>query len=1053
MKNIQELKSIWNDNKEFYKKREIGSGVHSFIADVLELDKIFNLKKYASKKNGKCEFVQDANEGKTGRPDFILYINNDIIIPCEAKCYTRIKEGESQLLGYQLEWDKKYGILTDGYTWRFYNNSVYKELNIEQIFNDPRIFKTFWTDYTRPENYYLSFFEKHGQQSLFDNEGILKVDDNRELFFEDITKLIDNFKNKLNIEGYFNETDKRQREKKAIEISYAYFIQFILYKTLVDNCFANFDNEFKDRLDTIHKSLKSETYNGILNHISGISNFISKKLYKPFNEEQNYISDKLHEILNQPKNTLDDISLWLDIIVFIKKYNFTNLKNDIFGYVYENYLKELYEDTNKGQYFTDPSVVNFMLDEIGFSRKEILKRYKNNTTKNSLSLIDPSCGSGTFLYSAVDRLIDALYDGTENKSKFIEDLVNNNIFGLDIATFPLYLAEMNILMRMLPLIINEQYNNPVDKKIKVFKTQDSIAEFADTKIDAKEIDLPLFKDKIKLGYDSFLRNEDDLKEMKSNLVDAYRRRFDYVIGNPPYVSYLECSKQKVAYFELMKEKTNKRETLNDVYGVNLHSIPENRKRYSPRPNLYAFFIALGLGLLKENGKLAYIIPQTMLVNTDLDVLRYHFANHTTIEQIITFAGKMFVGRGIKQKKPVPTSSLIFVLSRKEPKDNHKIRVVNYKDYDEPEFEKYLKSRKKEVKTIEQKELKEDIQSWNYLVKDENFLRFKDFYNRNTEDFSIYYEHKKAKYKFNSNFYFDGSINIMKKNIFAKSNSEQDYKIPYFNKIKYNIDIQGFYKSDVKIKEAQGSQGLIIAKPKYKILWKYINFDGFYFSDIENVLPMYQQYCVASDNKSEILYLFSVLNSHITKIFLDGMLKVENEDTLSFLLGLTPFKKLIRIPVITNNNQFIKDEIIKKTEDMLSFEKVRLKDIIDFSKVSLQKFDNIKIDANNLVLLKGSDAIKLKIPPEKINLISELVKKTYFNKGLMLVKDITLSDLKELPVIDYENQSKIKDYIDDLVFALYFNIPLQNIDFSFASTIKNLCKKNEFYDHNTHEEFC
>ena len=33
---------------------------------------------------------------------------------------------------------------------------------------------------------------------------------------------------------------------------------------------------------------------------------------------------------------------------------------------------------------------------------------------------------------------------------------------------------------MLPLIINEKYNNPIDKKIKVFKTRDSISEFMDT---------------------------------------------------------------------------------------------------------------------------------------------------------------------------------------------------------------------------------------------------------------------------------------------------------------------------------------------------------------------------------------------------------------------------------------------------------------------------------------------------------------------------------------------------------------------------------------------
>lgn len=58
-----------------------------------------------------------------------------------------------------------------------------------------------------------------------------------------------------------------------------------------------------------------------------------------------------------------------------------------------------------------------------------------------------------------------------------EKLINENVFGLDIAEFPSFLAEMNILMHMLPLIITEKYNNSIDQKIKIFKTNDSISEF------------------------------------------------------------------------------------------------------------------------------------------------------------------------------------------------------------------------------------------------------------------------------------------------------------------------------------------------------------------------------------------------------------------------------------------------------------------------------------------------------------------------------------------------------------------------------------------------
>jgi type I restriction-modification system DNA methylase subunit len=276
--------------------------------------------------------------------------------------------------------------------------------------------------------------------------------------------------------------------------------------------------------------------------IQGISRKISQNIYKRFSDEQEIINKHLEEILAQPKNEIKDVSVWLDIILFINRYNFSNVKNEIFGYVYENYLKDLYLDEKKGQYFTDPLVVDFMLEEIGYTTDELKKRFANQ--KDSLSIIDPSCGSGTFLYNATHRLVEAFFEDNEKSSKVVEELINENIFGLDIAEFPLYLAEMNILMRMLPLVINEKYNNPVDQKIKVFKTRDSIAEFLDTAISDKVTNaeyqgqMSLFTDVLNLGYDSYMRDKRDLDNLKDSLENRNsipRNRFDFVIGNPPYV--------------------------------------------------------------------------------------------------------------------------------------------------------------------------------------------------------------------------------------------------------------------------------------------------------------------------------------------------------------------------------------------------------------------------------------------------------------------------------------------------------------------------------------
>ena len=186
---------------------------------------------------------------------------------------------------------------------------------------------------------------------MFENK--LFVEKKREAFFEDITTLIKSFKNKLKIEDYFEELPEKERDKRAIEITYAYIIQFILYKTLVDNDFSHFAKKHEQNIEEIYQYVRNSRYKDILGIIDRISAEISKNIYRPFSEEQETISKKISQ-LYRSKNKLSDVSPWLDIFVFVNKYNFQNVRNEIFGYIYENYLKELFEGKPLGQYFTDP---------------------------------------------------------------------------------------------------------------------------------------------------------------------------------------------------------------------------------------------------------------------------------------------------------------------------------------------------------------------------------------------------------------------------------------------------------------------------------------------------------------------------------------------------------------------------------------------------------------------------------------------------------------------------------------------------------------------------
>jgi hypothetical protein len=1055
-KTISQLRSMWNREADSYRTQEVGSGVQRFVKEVLECPEIFNLKEgqlSTPLEMRKNEFIYEKKTKDKRRADFVIYISSDIIIPIEVEQYTNIEQGESQLSQYQSDLEKKYGILTDGYTWRFYNNNVYRVFTLDHLLSDTAYFLEFWKEYIKPEYYYLSFFEEAGQLSFFGKEE-LHIEDKRQLFFEDITTLIRSFRNKLRIEGYFNGLDKKEALKKATEITYAYIIQFILYKTLVDNRFDDFGNDYKGRIKTIHNAIKAHSYGDILGRIDGMSHLISENIYRPFIKEQEYIRGKLLELYHKPKNELSDVSPWLDIVVFIKKYNFQNVHNEIFGYVYENYLKELYEDEKKGQYFTDSSVVHFMLEQVGYMAKEIRDKIKAGEL-DRLSIVDPACGSGTFLYSATDEIVKSFATLTDESSKQIEEIVTGNVFGLDIEEFPLYLAEMNILMRMLPLIMGEKYNNPLDKKIKVFWTRDSIAEFigsgletTDADISRREGQLSYFGKIIRPVYHSYVRDEDDLEEMKDSMASFPRRRFDYVIGNPPYIGYNECSKKGVLITKLIRDK---KVQLSDIYGVNLHSLPGARKKRPPKPNIYAFFIALGIALLKDNGRLCYIIPQTILINPDFDTIRYHIAKFLTIEKIITFSGKMFVGRGIKQTKAVPTSSLIFIVSKAKPSATHKTEVINHtnpKDTIGDVLSDILDHTDINTKKILQSEFLDNINNWNFIKFDNEFQSLQKQYNSTTDSISIYYDHSLAEHEFRSKFFFDEGYDIDESIL---KMHDGGYGYPILNENYWTIrEFKGYWpnirggKHSYSIHLLKANQGYNLLDSKYKIVWSYNNTTRFFFTNKPVIWARNKILGIGSHNKREVLYLSALLNSRITELLLKRSVKIEQEETRTILVSLQIIKNQIRVPKINGGNNFIKDEIIKRTEEMLALEEKTLSDFVDFSGVLVQKLDDVQVEGNSLVLVHDKRKTELQIQGDT-GLISSTIAKEFVAKRLKLEKRrISLSELRNLQVFDFEKQTKLKAYIDDLVFALYFKIPLKEVSLEKADEIRKVCLESKYY---------
>jgi type I restriction-modification system DNA methylase subunit len=714
------------------------------------------------------------------------------------------------------------------------------------------------------------------------------------------------------------------------------------------------------------------------------------------------------------ESKLEDITLFLDIIIYIDSFDFGGLSGDIFGYVYENYLKELYADVNKGQYFTDPAIAELMLSEIGWTVENLQLKIESKDW-DSFSIIDPACGSGAFLYTAVKTLVKAAQKSNLEPTQIIK-LVVDNVVGFDVEEFPLYLTEMNILMRLLPVIYSDHTTpQPVENRLKIFWTEDSLSEFLDIYSSNKtyESDQNTIFEPIICEQKRFMRDEKELEILKVETLTAKRKKFDYVIANPPYIGYNESSKMGIKYFDKIKSKEVK---LNDVYGVNMHSTPDRHKKYSPKPNLYAFFLALNHALLKTGGKFCFIIPQTLLTAGDLDVVRFYLASKFEINLLFTFENNLFINRGVKQTNKIATSSLI-VLATKGSNSKH-TKILNYESSNDSAIETFInfgQNKNLNKKKILQKELLEKYSNWNWIKHSDQEKLLYSQYQKNSQSIELYYNHDTAEREFGARFWFDKGLVFPKEKIVE---TISDYQLTRLGK-NYGIDYKNQWIDTKSIILPKGSQGLAVFDQKYKIIWSYMNANKFYHSS-KNVMISFNQVVISTNSELESKYLFGILNSSLSWKILNLNLSSDHEQAL--IIGIKSIKNFIRVPNIdTDQKKKWKLELVELAQRLLDCENVELQDLVDFDSDLLLRpqYESWSVHSGNLHLTIGNHTVNFAIKNKSNESeIFETLESIYGKPIVIGDNPILLSDLKKININSTKSQSKIKNQIDGLVLELY-----------------------------------
>lgn len=362
-----------------------------------------------------------------------------------------------------------------------------------------------------------------------------------------ITKTQEEIKNEFKLNQEFEvwqkTEDKPNQDKFCLETAYTFLNELILLWVCRDKNLLDFET-IQDKQQFI--SLKQEAQQ-IYSHIFAHNIF---GWYKP--------GDFLLQEITSTFN----------------KYDFTQIDRDILGKLYEQFITR--EERKKlGQFYTPEPIIDYILDQVG---------YMGNIENKKI--IDPACGSGGFITRAANRLINKLKNN--NDKKLIIEKIINNIYGLDINPFACYLAETNILIQLLDLIVEVKQENPKYQapKIKIFQTN--------------TIEKPLLLNS----------EEQEIKDIK-NKSNKFAGGFDFVIGNPPY---LEAKKMDKKTKELCLE------TCPDIANGAF--------------DLFICFIDKGLRLLKNGGKFGYIIPNKFLIANYAKKMREELLNKYSIKEII-----------------------------------------------------------------------------------------------------------------------------------------------------------------------------------------------------------------------------------------------------------------------------------------------------------------------------------------------------------------------------------------------------------------------------------
>lgn len=623
------------------------------------------------------EYSQKDRKRKTKKPDYAFRVNKKVKFFVEAKApWVHLSEKEpvfqAKSYAYSTNGKAPIVILTDFEEFRVFN-AIERPIFDNTLQGLIKKFDLQFEDYFENWDLLYNTFSKEAvyNNSLDELKG--KVTKNTKTLDKEFLASLMDWRKDLAMRIAFD--NERLNEIELNECVQRILDRLIFIRNLEDrgiedninllDLLGNKDAVYP-RLIPIFNTLDA-SYNGLLFH-KHISENIS-------------VDDKT--IRNIIKNLYPNLS----------PFQFDAIEPEILGRIYEQFLgSKIYLTQNhqgkvkekpevihaKGVYYTPQWVVDIIIEN---TLGSILKD-KNPEQILKIKVLDPACGSGSFLLGAFDYILKyhkEWYSKNESVKKYQDDWFKDQNGEIILTN-----AKKSAILK------NCIYGNDIDREATEVAIMSLYLKSLEEGTDSSQLEmfkknsiLPEMSSNIRCGNSLITREQlfannmfgdDDIAPFDWNdeskgfgRVFKENNGFDCIVGNPPYIRIQELQKWAEKEAELYKKLYKSGE-----YG---------------NFDIYLLFIEKSFSLLNDNGLFGMILPNKFFMADYGENIRglikdnvcqiVNFGDQQVFENATTYTNLLFLSK--QKQKSFKYSKVINLSNHQENLNNIIITETSYKD--------------------------------------------------------------------------------------------------------------------------------------------------------------------------------------------------------------------------------------------------------------------------------------------------------------------------------------------------------------------------------------